>query len=75
MSTHLFRMLVGVLSLLSLEALAAENAEWNAPSRGPEQSLDSVLGVRGDENGIIWMMDAGTRGKVTPKLVAWNTGP
>ena len=35
--------------------------------------LDSVLGIRADENGIVWMLDNGMRSGATPKLVAWNT--
>lgn len=35
--------------------------------------LDSVLGIRSDNNGIVWMLDNGMRSKVTPKLVGWNT--
>ena len=35
--------------------------------------LDSVLGIRSDANGIVWMLDNGLRSGVTPKLVGWNT--
>jgi len=35
--------------------------------------LDSVLGIRSDANGIVWMLDTGMRSGVTPKLVSWNT--
>ncbi|EIC29221.1 MULTISPECIES: L-dopachrome tautomerase-related protein [Methylomicrobium] len=35
--------------------------------------LDSVLGIRSDKNGIVWMLDNGMRGKATPKLVGWNS--
>lgn len=35
--------------------------------------LDSVLGIRTDGNGIVWMLDNGMRSGVTPKLVGWNT--
>lgn len=34
--------------------------------------LDSVLGIRSDKNGVVWMLDNGMRGKSTPKLVGWN---
>lgn len=47
--------------------------EWNTPRPGTDEYLDSVLGVRGDEEGVIWMLDMGTRTGVTPKLVGWNT--
>jgi hypothetical protein len=33
--------------------------------------LDSVLGIR-SANGIVWMLDNGMRGGVTPKLVGWD---
>jgi sugar lactone lactonase YvrE len=35
--------------------------------------LDSVLGIRSDANGIVWMLDNGMRDAVTPKLVGWDT--
>ena len=35
--------------------------------------LDSVLGIRSDANGVVWMLDNGMRSGVTPKLVGWNT--
>jgi sugar lactone lactonase YvrE len=35
--------------------------------------LDSVLGIRSDSNGIVWMLDNGMRSGVTPKLVGWDT--
>jgi len=34
--------------------------------------LDSVLGIRSDKNGVVWMLDNGMRGKSIPKLVGWN---
>jgi sugar lactone lactonase YvrE len=35
--------------------------------------LDSVLGIRSDANGIVWMLDNGMRSSTIPKIVAWNT--
>lgn len=35
--------------------------------------LDSVLGIRSDAKGIVWMLDNGMRSGVTPKLVGWDT--
>jgi hypothetical protein len=35
--------------------------------------LDSVLGIRSDANGIVWMLDNGMRSGATPKLVGWDT--
>ncbi|GAB5463305.1 L-dopachrome tautomerase-related protein [Hoeflea alexandrii] len=49
------------------------NLEWNTPKADSDQYLDSVLGLRGDGNGVIWMLDMGTRGGLTPKLVGWNS--
>jgi len=49
------------------------NLEWNTPRAGTDHYLDSVLGLRGDEHGIVWLLDAGTRTGTTPKVVAWDT--
>ena len=49
------------------------NEEWNTPRPGTDQYLDSVLGLRGDERGVIWMLDMGLRTPLTPKVVGWNT--
>jgi sugar lactone lactonase YvrE len=35
-------------------------------------SLDSVLGIRVDDQNVVWMLDNAMRHKSTPKLVAWN---
>jgi hypothetical protein len=49
------------------------NAEWNTPRKGTDHYLDNVLGLRSDENGVVWMIDMGFRTHITPKLVGWNT--
>ena len=49
------------------------NADWNTPRKGTDHYLDNVLGLRSDENGIVWIVDMGFRTKITPKLVGWNT--
>jgi sugar lactone lactonase YvrE len=49
------------------------NEIWNTPQPGTDQYLDSVLGLRSDENGVVWMLDIGERTKITPKIVGWNT--
>lgn len=49
------------------------DAAWNTPRPGTDRYLDSVLGLRGDENGIIWMLDMGQRTPLTPKIVGWDT--
>lgn len=49
------------------------NPEWNTPRDGTESYLDAVLGLRSDADGVVWMLDMGSRSKITPKLVAWDT--
>ncbi|WP_210297466.1 L-dopachrome tautomerase-related protein [Bradyrhizobium sp. 2S1] len=49
------------------------SAEWNTPRKGTDQYLDNVLGLRSDENGVVWIIDMGFRTNITPKLVGWNT--
>lgn len=49
------------------------SAEWNTPRKGTYQYLDNVLGLRSDENGVVWIIDMGFRTNITPKLVGWNT--
>jgi Major royal jelly protein len=49
------------------------NAAWNTSRPGTDQYLDSVLGLRGDEAGIVWMLDMGQRTPLTPKIVGWDT--
>lgn len=49
------------------------NSSWNSPQRNTDHYLDDVLGIRNDSKGVVWMLDMGTRSKITPKLVGWNT--
>ncbi len=49
------------------------NKEWNTPREGADDYLDNVLGLRSDEDGVVWMIDMGFRTHITPKLVGWNT--
>ena len=49
------------------------NKEWNIPKINSDLYLDDVLGIRNDKDGIVWMLDMGTRSNITPKLVGWNT--
>ena len=49
------------------------NLDWNTPKADSDHYFDSVLGLRGDGNGVVWMLDMGTRTGVTPKLVGWNS--
>jgi len=52
---------------------AFPNKDWNTPNDSDDHYLDSVLGIRSDGNGVVWMMDMGNRTGLTPKLVGWNT--
>lgn len=49
------------------------NHEWSATDSPASVKLDSVLGIRADANGIVWMLDNGMHSGVTPKLIGWNT--
>jgi hypothetical protein len=49
------------------------NASWNDPKSPNSMRLDSVLAVRGDAKGIVWMLDQGIRSNSTPKLVGWDS--
>lgn len=49
------------------------NLSWNTPRASDDHYLSNVLGIRGDSNGVVWMLDMGQRDPVTPKIVGWNT--
>ncbi|MGH8551485.1 MAG: L-dopachrome tautomerase-related protein [Methylococcales bacterium] len=50
------------------------NASLNDRSIGkPGVRLDSVLGIRSDSRGVVWMLDNGMRSGIVPKLVAWDS--
>lgn len=49
------------------------NQALNDRSTHSALTLDSVLGIRADANGIVWMLDNGMRSGITPKLVGWDT--
>lgn len=49
------------------------NETLNDRSRLSGLTLDSVLGIRTDAAGVVWMLDNGMRSGVTPKLVGWDT--
>ena len=44
-----------------------------AAGNDPDVPLYSVLGIRSDSRGIVWMLDNGRRGTAPPRLVAWDT--
>ena len=49
------------------------NVAWNTPRKSDDLWFDSVLGIRSDSKGIVWILDMGQREGLTPKLVGWNT--
>jgi sugar lactone lactonase YvrE len=49
------------------------NKELNDRMHRSGLTLDSVLGIRADANGVVWMLDNGMRDGLTPKLVGWDT--
>lgn len=49
------------------------NLAWNTPREDDENYLSNVLGIRNDENGIVWMIDMAQRNAIKPKIVGWNT--
>lgn len=49
------------------------NKELNDRASNSGLELDSVLGIRSDANGIVWMLDNGMRRGMVPKLVGWNS--
>jgi sugar lactone lactonase YvrE len=49
------------------------NKELSGSDSVSSLKLDSVLGIRSDIHGIVWMLDNGMRSGVTPKLVGWDT--
>jgi hypothetical protein len=48
------------------------NKELNERTGSSDLKLDSVLGIRTDANGVVWMVDNGMRSGITPKLVGWH---
>ncbi len=49
------------------------NLSWNTPRKTDDYYFDSVLGIRNDKKGIVWILDMGLRTGITPKIVGWNT--
>ncbi|WP_246146657.1 major royal jelly family protein [Rubripirellula lacrimiformis] len=49
------------------------NQQWNTPRSENDWYLDDVLGIRNDGDGVVWILDMGTRNDITPKLVGWDT--
>lgn len=46
---------------------------WQIKSGNNNHYLDSVLGLRSDKNGVLWMLDMGIKDHSAPKLVGWDT--
>ncbi|NIF07435.1 hypothetical protein F3J23_18605 [Chryseobacterium sp. Tr-659] len=55
------------------QTLPFPNLDWNTPKTNNENFLSTVLGIRSDHKGIVWMLDMGFRNNITPKFVGWNT--
>lgn len=49
------------------------DARWNSSAPSPSERLDAVLGLRADGDGVVWMLDMGSRSQIPPKFVAWDT--
>lgn len=64
---------VAMLDASGTRSTPFPNKAWNTPGSNPNAYLDSVLGVRGTAEGVVWMLDMGNRAKITPKLVGWDT--
>jgi sugar lactone lactonase YvrE len=47
--------------------------EWAEELGADGIGLDAVLGIRTDDEGIVWMLDNGGRLGSTPRLIGWNT--
>jgi sugar lactone lactonase YvrE len=50
--------------------VAFPNARWAKAPGLDGIGLNSVLGIRSDRNGVVWMLD---NGGTTPRVVAWST--
>lgn len=50
------------------------DAAWNVPpADGTMVGLHSVLGLRADRDGTVWLLDNAVGTGATPKIVAWDT--
>lgn len=48
-------------------AWLARGEEWKG------LKMDSILGLRVDKTGVLWLLDNGLRSKTTPQLIGWDT--
>ncbi len=49
------------------------NEEWSSAPDKRGVGFNAVLGIRSDARGVVWMLDNGTAGGATPKIVGWDT--
>ncbi len=59
-----------VCELRDGELVPFPNAQWASAPDGSGAGLHSVLGIRADRRGIVWMLD---NGGPVPRFVAWDT--
>ncbi|MGI4941805.1 MAG: SMP-30/gluconolactonase/LRE family protein [Janthinobacterium lividum] len=73
--THhpMFETLVRVSEVAEGALRPFPDAGWNNTKLPPNMRLDAVLGIRSDPNGVVWMLDMGSRGDIPPKFVGWDT--
>lgn len=48
------------------------SAEWARTPSGGEAGMRSVIGIRADSRGVVWMLDLGGDGSPS-RLIGWNT--
>lgn len=58
---------------VSKSATPFPNKDWNTARTTDQNYFGSVLGVRNDSKGIVWVLDMGIWNKVEAKIVGWNT--
>lgn len=63
-----------IMELVAGELLPYPNEAWaKEPEQGSSVGVTSVLGLRSDRNGVLWLLDHGSRGREQSQLVAWDT--
>lgn len=55
------------------ELIPFPNTEWAQGRHSDGTGFDAPLGIQSDPDGIVWILDNGTRTNVTPQIVGWNT--
>ncbi|MCG9791882.1 major royal jelly family protein [Flavobacterium algicola] len=64
---------VMIMDAVTKESKPFPNVSWNTLREHDDHYLSNVLGIRNDENGVVWMLDMAQRNDVLPKIVGWNT--